>query len=293
MQQVHHGPGETSFFDIHLENVPQIVHRRTRQPQHPLLFDRGGFRVALGNDDSAQGGSVFTGHFLPRRLTLVNAEIHLALLVTRLQENTPAIFGHLYITKLRPAIWFHAGGGSKVDVVVVALVRSHVVPPTEVGGLPMLQSALQNAISSQIDVIGDFLRVVDHCNLLRSDRAKGLYSPQTLSQLHFTGGPLPYTLSAPFGPTAFGRMKIQFCQAERRPKTLVSSVSVIPKRRLASSPVRPSGERAARDSMAWRISSSQSRSSGAAVTSPASRACLGESLVPILLRSESTCAASW
>src|SRR3982074_3244681 len=37
MQQVHHGPKVTPFFDVHLENVSQIVHRRTRSPQHPLL----------------------------------------------------------------------------------------------------------------------------------------------------------------------------------------------------------------------------------------------------------------
>jgi hypothetical protein len=40
-----------------------------------------------------------------------------------------------------------------------------------------------------------------------------------------------------------GRWKIQFCQAERRPKILVSMVSGPAKRRLASMPVMASGER--------------------------------------------------
>ena len=57
-------------------------------------------------------------------------------------------------------------------------------------------------------------------------------------------------MSAPFVPTAFGRIKIQFCHAESLPKTRVSSVSGIPKRRFASSPVRASGERAVRNSIA-------------------------------------------
>src|ERR1700742_5304515 len=56
--------------------------------------------------------------------------------------------------------------------------------------------------------------------------------------------PLPYTLSAPFSPTAFGRLKIQFCQAVRRPKMRVSIVSGPLKRRFASRPVSASGDMA-------------------------------------------------
>src|SRR5580704_18850598 len=59
------------------------------------------------------------------------------------------------------------------------------------------------------------------------------YPSQTLSQLNFTGAPVPYTFNAPLIPTAFGRIKIQFCQADNRPKTRVSRVSLIPKRRFA------------------------------------------------------------
>ena len=69
-------------------------------------------------------------------------------------------------------------------------------------------------------------------------------------------------------PTALGRMKIQFCQAESRPKMRDSMVSCPPKRRLASRPVIASGERARRLSIASRISSFQSNSSGVKVTSP-------------------------
>src|SRR5581483_6531477 len=57
---------------------------------------------------------------------------------------------------------------------------------------------------------------------------------------------------------AFGRWKIQFCQAVRRPKILVSMVSGPAKRRLASMPVSPSAEKEARSSRKMRTSSSQS-----------------------------------
>ena len=58
---------------------------------------------------------------------------------------------------------------------------------------------------------------------------------------------MPYNTSAPCSPTALGRWKIQFCQAERREKILDSIVSGPGKRRLASNPVNASGEKLARD----------------------------------------------
>ena len=91
---------------------------------------------------------------------------------------------------------------------------------------------------------------------------------QTRCQLKRALLPVPNTLSAPASPTAFGRMKIQFCHADSRPKTRVSIVSVPPKRRFASIPVSASGDRLARSSSATRTSSAQSSSSGAEVTRP-------------------------
>src|SRR5207249_3001419 len=141
----------------------------------------------------------------------------------------------------------------------VAQVVERGAGAAEVPLLPFLQRALQAPVAGEVDVVRDALQIVDgpHHTLLRS---KSLRSP------------VPYTWSAPFGPTAFGRWKIQFCQAERRPKILVSSVSGPPKRSEASIPVSASGENAARASSACRTSSSQSMSSGVNVTSPASAA---------------------
>src|SRR5258708_19114702 len=135
MQQVHHGPQVAPLFHVDLENVPQVVHRRTGSTQHSLLLHGSRLRISLRDNDAAQGGTVFPGHFLPRGLAFVGAEISLALLVARLEKNSPAVVWHLHVVKLRPAVGFHTDGSPQINFIVVALIWPHVVPPTHVGGL--------------------------------------------------------------------------------------------------------------------------------------------------------------
>src|SRR5207244_9654768 len=165
--------------------------------------------------------AVLAGHLLPRGLALVIAEGDRAVGLRLGEEDAPAVVGHLEIAELRPALRVHADGGAQVDVPGLVAFRSHVPPPLEEPRLPFFQRALQAAVAGEVDVVRNALQIIDgpHHTLLRS---KSLRSP------------VPYTWSAPFGPTAFGRWKIQFCQAERRPKILVSCVSGPPKRREAS-----------------------------------------------------------
>src|SRR5204863_7572223 len=137
--------------------------------------------------------------------------------------------------------------------------RPHLAPPIEVGGLPMFERAHQALVARQANVVRDFFGG-DHYVLLKSNEGR----PSR-----------PYVIRAPFSPTAFGRWKIQFCQAVRRPKIFVSIVSGPAKRRFASMPVNASGDSAARLSTARRTSSSQSSSSGATETRPASIASTG------------------
>src|SRR4029079_5024636 len=111
-----------------------------------------------------------------------------------------------------------------------------------VGGLPVFERALQHAIAPQIDVVRNLVDVVD---------VRG----HTRSQSNLGCAPLPYTLSAPFSPVAFERMKIQFCHADSRPKMRVALFSGSGNRRFASIPVSASGDSATRDSMACRSSS--------------------------------------
>ncbi len=103
----------------------------------------------------------------------------------------------------------------------------------------------------------------------------------TLSHVKRAFDPVPNSLSAPCSPVELGRMNTQFCHADSRPNTFVSSVSSPGKRRLASRPVSASGDRLTRSSMATRTSSSQSRSSGATVTRPSRRASPGPSSLPL------------
>ena len=92
---------------------------------------------------------------------------------------------------------------------------------------------------------------------------------------------MPYNWRAPCSPEALGRWKIQFCQALSRPNILLSMVSGPPKRKLASMPVKASGEKLARSSKAKRTSSSQSMSSGMKVTNPRSRAAWASKSLPL------------
>src|SRR5207253_11496153 len=107
--------------------------------------------------------------------------------------------------------------GAQVSVVRLRRVRAHVPPALEALRLPLVQCALQAAVLAQVDVVRDPVRVVDagRHTLLRSNSLRS---------------PVPYTTSGPFGPTAFGRWKIQFCHADSRPKILLSSVSGPPNR---------------------------------------------------------------
>ena len=167
VEQVNHGPEVASLFDVHLENVAKVVERWARHAKHALLFDGGGLCVALRHDDAAQRGAIFARHFLPRGRALVRSEVHLALHVARLKEDTPAILGHAYVPELRPAIGLDADRRAQINLVRVALVRAHVVPPAQISGLPVLQGPLKDTVPAQIDVIWNLVGVINHRVLLR------------------------------------------------------------------------------------------------------------------------------
>ena len=162
MQQIHHGPKMASFFDVYLKNVPQVVQGRAGKPQHLLLLDRGRLRIALRHDDAPQCRAIFSRHFLPRRLAFVRPKIYLPVFIARLQENSPAVLRHFHVIELRPTVRLHTDSRAQVNVVVAALGGSHVVPPAQKRGLPVLQRALQDAVAPQVHVIGNLFRVINH-----------------------------------------------------------------------------------------------------------------------------------
>src|SRR2546430_10231703 len=74
-----------------------------RRPPRSTLFPYTTLFRSLRDNDAPQDGTVFAGDFLPRGLPFMSAEIYCALLVARLEKNTPAVVRHLDVAELRPA----------------------------------------------------------------------------------------------------------------------------------------------------------------------------------------------
>src|SRR5262249_44743342 len=214
-----------------------------------LLLDRRGLRIALGHDQPAEHAAILARHVLPHGGAEMVAEADRAARLRLGEEQAPAVLRHLDVVELRPALRVDAHGGPEIDVLGLKAVGTHLHPPVEELRMPLFERALQAAVAGEADVVRDALAVVDtgHHTLLRSNSLRR---------------PVPYTSSAPLGPTALPRWKIQFCQAESRPKILLSSVSGPPKRIEASIPVTPSGQNPAPPSHPIPPPSSQSMASG-------------------------------
>src|ERR1019366_4025771 len=263
--------------------------------EHALLLDRRRLGIALGDDQAAQYGAEFTRNLLPDFLPIVVAKANLAVGIAVREKDSPAVLRHVDESISGPTLRVHRGRGAKINVRHLKIARTEVLPPLQKFRLPVFQSALQGAVGAEVYVVRNAILIIDcHCKAPISefrfrtcnrvpDRRRLCvgWGGHTLSQLKRAFDPVPNSLSAPCSPVEFGRMNTQFCHAGRRPNTLVSVVSAPGKRRLASMPVSASGESAARSSTAIRISSSQSRSSGAKVTRPSSRASLGPSSLPL------------
>ena len=161
VQQVHHGPQVAAFLDIHLEQVAQIVERRAAVAEQMLLLDRCRFGVALRDDDAPELRAQLARHLLPHRLAEIVAEADRALGHRFGEENAPAVVGHLHAAVACPALRIHAGGGAQVNIRSGEVARTHLPPPVQEPGLPMLQGSLQRAVVGEVDVVGDSLRVVD------------------------------------------------------------------------------------------------------------------------------------
>ena len=164
VQQIHHRPKVTPFFHINLKEIAQVVHARRSQPQVALLLNRCWLCIALRHDDATQVGAVFARHVLPNALALVIAKVDLALLIAWVHKNSPAVVTHLHVTELRPPLRVDAHGCAQINVHIGRAFRAHIVPPVDEVGLPLLQCALQGAVTREVDVIRDFFAVVDACH---------------------------------------------------------------------------------------------------------------------------------
>jgi len=150
-----------AFLDIDLEQIAQIIERGRCLAEMALLFDRGGLGVALDHDQAAQHGAMLAGHFLPGRLAIVFAEWNGAVLFLGRKQNAPAIVRHLHIVELGPAARIDRIGGAQIYQRLLEAVRSHVVPPVDVAGMPALQRFEHLAVLAEVHVVGDLGRVID------------------------------------------------------------------------------------------------------------------------------------
>ena len=165
VQEIDHGPQVAPFLDVDLEQVAQIIERRAGESEVALLLDGGGLGVALGDDDAAERRAIFPRHFLPRRLALVRAEADVAAGLRGIEKDSPAVVRHFHVIEMRPAGMIDAYRSAQIDIEAAAALRPHFFPPVEEARLPMLERALQRLVRREVDVIGNFLAIVDghHC----------------------------------------------------------------------------------------------------------------------------------
>ena len=161
VEQVHHRPQVPALLDVDLEQVAHVVQGGGRVAEQALLLDRGRLGVRLGHDQAPQPVAVLAGDLLPGQLAEVVAEGDRAALLLRLEEDAPAVVGHLDVVEVGPAVLLHADRRAQVHVVGVEVGGADRTPPLQVVGLPGLEGALQALVGGQIDVVGDLGAVVD------------------------------------------------------------------------------------------------------------------------------------
>ena len=114
---------------------------------------------------------MLAGNLLPHRFASVLAKADLAVGHRFREENSPAVVGHLEIVEGGPAFGVYGSCGTQVDVRGLESGRTHLVPPLEKFGLPILQRALKPAVSRQTDVVGYSFVVVDRHHTLRGSNS--------------------------------------------------------------------------------------------------------------------------
>src|SRR5436190_1325400 len=157
VEEVGHRPEVAALLDVHLEEVAEVVERGAAGAQAPLLLDRRGLGVALGDDQAAERVPVLARDLLPHRLPEVVAEADPALGYALGEEDPPAILGHADVVEVRPAARIDRHGGAQIDRVLLEALRAHLAPPGEEVRLPLLERALQALVGGQVYVVRDFL----------------------------------------------------------------------------------------------------------------------------------------
>ena len=165
MQQIDHRPQMTPLFDIDLKQIAQIVERRAGQAEKALLLDRCRFGIALGDDQAAQRAAMFARDFLPHGLALVFAKGDFPVRIGIGEKNPPAIFRHLDVAEISPALGIDADRGAEINIEIQRPLRAEIFPPVQKARLPGFERALQTAVVAEIDVVRNAGREIDRHNL--------------------------------------------------------------------------------------------------------------------------------
>jgi hypothetical protein len=143
----------SALLDVDLEEISEVVERRAGLAEPALLLDRRRLRVALRDDDAAQGVAELARHLLVGGRSVVVAEADARVRVGRLQEDAPAVLRHLDVVEVRPPVGGHVNGGAEPDLLVLKPLRPHLAPPVKVVRQPLLQSPLEALVAREVDVV--------------------------------------------------------------------------------------------------------------------------------------------
>ena len=161
VQDVDHRPEVTALLDVDLEQVAHVVERGRGLAEMALLLDRGRLGVALDHHQAAQHGAVFARHLLPRRLAEMLAERDRPVLFHGREQDAPAVFRHLHVVELGPALGIDRDRGAQIHHRLLEALGAHVLPPVEIAGVPALQRFQHAAVLGEIHVVRNLLAVVD------------------------------------------------------------------------------------------------------------------------------------
>src|SRR5215471_17231922 len=117
-----------------------------------LLLDGRRLGIALDHNQAPQHGPVFAGHILPRRFTEMLSERNRPIVLTRREQNSPAVFGHLHVVEFRPALRVYRYGRAQIDQRFLETFWSHVMPPVEIAGVPAFKRPQDAAIFGEPDI---------------------------------------------------------------------------------------------------------------------------------------------
>src|SRR5580658_3615535 len=96
---------------------------------------------------------MLAGNLLPGGLAEIIAEADAPIVLRIREKNSPAIFGHAHVAECRPAFGVHRNRSAQIDIGGLKIRGAQILPPAHEFRLPVLESALQNTIRAELDIV--------------------------------------------------------------------------------------------------------------------------------------------